>query len=67
MRRLAVIQTSVKKPPANADVKNSKGVNNNNNDDINVCVFIRVHLMNVKLMRENKLFGKKVSQEQVDK
>ena len=30
LRRLAVIQTPVKKPSANADVKNSQGVN----DDI---------------------------------
>ena len=29
LRRLAVTQTLVKKPSANADVKNSKGVNNN--------------------------------------
>ena len=31
LRRLAVTQTPVKKPSANTDMKNSKGVNNNNN------------------------------------
>ena len=31
LRRLAVTQTPVEKPSGNTDVKNSKGVNNNNN------------------------------------
>ena len=33
LRRLAVTQTPVKKLSANTDVKNSRGVNNDNNDN----------------------------------
>ena len=33
LKRLAVTQTLVKKPSANADVKNSEGVNYNNNNN----------------------------------
>ena len=35
LRRLAVIQTLVKNPFANTDVKNSQRVNNNNNNNNN--------------------------------
>ena len=42
LRRLAVTQTPVKKPSVNTDVKNSKGVNNNNNDNYKNSLLIVV-------------------------